>query len=581
MLVQATIMSVHSVLCLDSETPIIEYRRILQGHYKVLKITDPDQWLKVKMPFINLTLLDQTELSPWDSIDKYTVPASFDKHLETLRFSKKVVNYDDLVSRVTESRRILMEGRPGAGKSTLLRQIAKQWGHETELTDFALLVLVQLGRDVDTPILNLTALLELHPYSYQYTDRVEDILRRTGGKEICFLIDGFDEYIPAANPVKNDFVYRLVRREELPWSTVIVTSRPNASYSLRDHFDQNVEVFGFQSSQIHEYVNEFYSGDERKVQQFQGYLDEHINVKHMCYLPLHLTMILYYGKHAMLPDTESEMYKVFVLLTFTHYQFKLYQDEEEVEVEEFEQLKPDVYELFLNICQLAMDGILQRVEYFLESDISSTILTEIRLDTLGIFAIDRQRSKLQTVTKYTFTHGTFQEFLTAYYITTLPPDKQLDMIKESYLYPFKIVWKFFFGLIRDKNSSTALQLFSEFAAINNVTENGRLLLLRCAYELQTKESAEILAPALKYSIDFDKYSSPTPLFPHLIPTAYQTLTPYECIAVGYTLWMGSHLFSDLILDGHRISPNVEVCLGYIQNEALNGDVVLSGITHFK
>ena len=242
-------MSVHSVLCLHSETPIIEYRRILQGHYKVLKITDPDQWLKVKMPFINLTLLDQTELSPWDSIGKYTVPDSFDKHLETLLFSKKIMKYDDLVSRVTGGRRILMEGRPGAGKSTFLRQIAKQWGHETELTDFALLILVQLGRDVDTPILNFTALLELHPYSYQYTDRVEGMLSRTGGKDICFLIDGFDEYIPAANPIKNDFVYRLVQREELPWSTVIVTSRPNASYSLRDHFDHNVEVFGFQSSQ--------------------------------------------------------------------------------------------------------------------------------------------------------------------------------------------------------------------------------------------------------------------------------------------------------------------------------------------
>ena len=130
------------------------------------------------------------------------------------------------------------------------------------------------------------------------------------------------------------------------------------------------------------------------------------------------------------------------------------------------------------------------------------------------------------------------------------------------------------GIDRRPITKTARQFNQRFGYEDS---NG----IEIRYELQTEGSAEILAPALQYSIDFDKYSSPTPLFSHLMPTAYQTLTPYECIAVGYTLRMGSHLFSDLILDGHRISPNVEVCLGYIQNEALNGDVVLNGITHFK
>ena len=71
----------------------------------------------------------------------------------------------------------------------------------------------------------------------------------------------------------------------------IITLRPNASVELRKSVHTR-EGLGFLKEQIDEYIDKSYSNNPSKASEVKAYLRNHQNIQHMCYVPLHLVMIV-------------------------------------------------------------------------------------------------------------------------------------------------------------------------------------------------------------------------------------------------------------------------------------------------
>ena len=133
---------------------------------------------------------------------------------------------------------------------------------------------------------------------------------KSGGKGIVFALDGLDDYRP--KETKDNFIFKLIRGEQLQYSVVIVASRPAASQQIRKYASKHIEVLGFLREQIYEYIDSYYDNKPNQAQGLKTYLEQHPNVSHMCYLPIHIAMVtsLYEDNF---PQTETEIYRHFTL----------------------------------------------------------------------------------------------------------------------------------------------------------------------------------------------------------------------------------------------------------------------------
>ena len=480
-------ISLLAVLAIEywPEKPVNGYKNVLRGTYQKQPVTDPDHWLHVVMPFIDLTLTEGD-------------PSPVRKRFEYRMQGKYNLTVDGVVNSVKEGSKILIEGRPGVGKTTLLRHIAKQWAELKYLQNFRLVVLVLLGHTPSSRITNLDSMLEYHSHGYPDTASVARELGRTGGKGICFLLDALDEYLPQ----EGDFIHQLIKGQTLPNAAMIVTSRPNASYDLQQHFTRKIKVVGFLKHQIQQYISELPPSSAVIISE---YLNQHRNVERISYLPLHLAMVTYLALHServslLDLDTDTKIYHMFVNLTFRQ-RYKGWKNLDEIHSQAFSALSKLAFDATTRSGDYARQPLQRGYMYYKATLRLHHLRPELwaKLESFSILTINKQHEGAEEGVTVTFSHITFQEFFAAYYLTTLPHEEQMEAIEVSRIYPRVLMWRFFFGLLRTHPSETTTKLFEKYA---RARERPREVVM-CAYELQQTTIAEVLVQVLNYSVTFD------------------------------------------------------------------------------
>ena len=424
-----------------------EYSLELLQKYQDEPVIDSTQWIP-KMLERNITFVD----------------------LEMKEDGNDNIILDSFLHVIQDGMRISLTGRPGAGKSAVTRHIS-QYEHMEE--HFFLTIKFHLG-ELDDPVDNLDTLLKvhvksLHPSSIAF---ISNFIQRTSGKGVCFLLDGYDEYIPSRH---GNYINDLVSRKELTKSVVIVTSRPRAVKDIKHLFQRKNEIIGFGKRGIDTYLKQLHLSDAQNSTIY-CYLDNHPNIRQMCYLPLHLSMLAYIAiitdtSGLTLVDTETELYNNFLALTVKQYQ----NVRQNIAVESLKECfgdantETDLCNILRWISKIAFDGVNDRTQVFTSLSLSG--LSEIvnvnvsaEIEALSLFKIDTSydRDGIRLF-KYSYSHPTFQEFLAAFYLTTLPNDTQLSYIGYWWMHE---VYKFFFGLIRrmsQYDDETVMNLFIRFA----------------------------------------------------------------------------------------------------------------------
>ncbi len=448
-----------------------------------------DCWPPVQQSsFINVALLKNDKFPYFDEDTRQTVQKTMDDIYE----KKENISFEQLFSDIEPGARLLIEGRPGSGKTTLMNKVSSEWAKGKILRNVELLLHVPLRKFYNNASLDVTDIVTLFDSKVVHTSAHLGSLLNTG-EGVCIVLDGIDEYRHSSDC--NNLVSELMHCRSLPNAVVIAASRPAASQCFRGSATKRAEVLGFLRPQITDYVKQHYKSNEQKAIQLLTYLHNHQNIHRMCYLPLHLAMIVYLNdilgardQSDLMPKLETEVYLRFTIHTLLRDQHK-----ENTDVRNLakpEDLPPQKLGTFRRICALAYQQTLSSQPIFTRNDAKEIITEGIKLESLGLLTVDQQFMENGVEETYSFLHLTFQEFLGAWHISQLPDQQVLDCCKECGDLPhMSVVWRFFCGITKLEKDHE-LEAFGRL--VNPESKANTMRLLHYSYESQSKDSAKLL-----------------------------------------------------------------------------------------
>ena len=438
----------------------------------------PNTWPPVRAStFVDLALVHNDSHHVSDIYD-YSIRGDMDDILER----KRKVKYTDIFSSIQKGILVIIEGRPGCGKTTLTHKITRDWSRGPNILKGAQeLYLVSLRILALTNINSLSGILNIIYHNDEMSQKVANKLDNNDGEGACFIIDGLDEYKERDN--QDNVIYQLLHKEYLPKAMIIVASRPVGTVNVRDRASKRVEVLGFSKDQIKVYLEAYsFKTGNSSVSRLDTFLKDHVNVHHMCYLPVHAAMICYIYDNCdgEIASTETKIYELFTLLTIKR---MLKVNNDSTKITSLQMLEGSLHKSFDNICRLAFDMTVSSKQAVLENDIKSHLSDEVpSIHSLGLVTIDSTARLLDFEHLYSFLHLTFQEFLAAFHLTTLDEETQLITVREHISKnELIVVWKFYCGLVKFCNSKD-----QRLELIMNSMKKDDLLRFQCAIESKQK-----------------------------------------------------------------------------------------------
>ncbi len=463
-----------------------------------------DTWPPVgSKKFINLALIKQEPINYRKIFSQITIR----QDLDDIPLDKEKIEYEEILDSLTSRHVLFVEGRPGCGKTTFVHKITQDWaikvknGYKGPLR-LVLLVSLRVLNSIDEPKLDLSDILNLFKEDFEVS---EDLLIKRKGKGVCFIFDGLDEFL--FNNERNSIVSKIIMKEYLKCSTVIVASRPAATAPLRSRANKVVEVLGFLNKQILEYFDHYPFTDKSKIVELKKYLSDHPNVFHMCYLPIHAAMIAHlHDVTGHVPRTETEMYAHFTNLTIVRSLSKGM----EVNVNDIDvhNLSSDEQKVYNDICHLAFEKTILNKQVLQQSECKFKLSQGDEDVSLGLIVVDRTAGLYRYEKIYTFLHLTFQEYLAACYISKLSTVEQCQLIQlHGSQNHMLVVWKFYCGMIKIIPGGD-----DRFKSILRLTAGRFLHHLQCAYESQQSLACTQVLKSMGYHIQLKNEYLSTPDF---------------------------------------------------------------------
>ena len=426
---------------------------------------------------------------------------------------------EDIFAKL-KKKKILLVGRPGIGKTMFCTKMIRDWAREKlfinsqngQITELNFAFLIKFRRLNSVDKLSLRQLLEMSEYLPKgcLSDQVWKCILDHPDK-VLMLFDGLDEFHDISSTVSEEvnkkyrqsdhedemplatLYSKIVNEELLPGSAVVTSIRPSAVSSVtRLPFNRTVEILGFSSQEVEEYVKNFtkdaveslsdagetaaknFSDAGKKIWQ---HINTNMNLFSLCYIPVNcfiicscLLQILVYFKESGknltgvgLPTKLTQIYKRAVkLFYFKHneqYRFKRLTRKEILS----DNLPPEMEKKFKLLRKVAFNGIKERRLIFVKSEVQG-------LENSSLFhqMPDRQVGPFEYEAQFCFMHLTMQEFLAAQHITD--PDTMneeelrrfvSDNIKKG---EWQVVLQFVAGLLGERDDKS-IEIFTSLLPV--------------------------------------------------------------------------------------------------------------------
>ena len=386
--------------------------------------------------YINLVHIDRSKskgkISEYDEVTKAMVQHG---DVDVVHAKKWPIDFDKIAAGVPSigpRHVVLVEGAPGVGKSTFAWEFCRRWERGEIAQQYQLVLLLRL-RDGQMSQAKALGDLIYHPFEV-VQQAVVTHLGHSLGLNTLFVFEGFDE-LPDACRKDDSLFLQLIQGKILPHATVMVTSRPWALQFLvwkyTDRIFQHIEILGFTTKQISEYVTSVLSENDAK--SLDTYIKHHPQLKGCMYIPLNTVIVVtvYQESQASgspMPTTLTELYiamsRVLLIRYLSSHPNMARSIMGSIAVFNDMPVPWIIQKYFTDLCKLAYNGIVKS-NYNVQLIFGESDLPE-DFDNLGFMdSVTELYVTRGTVSSHNFLHLTFQEFLAAVHISNLSPEEEL------------------------------------------------------------------------------------------------------------------------------------------------------------
>ena len=415
-------------------------------------------------------------------------------------------------------RTILVEGAPGSGKTGLTKEIAFRWANRDLLLDIKIVFVLHLRDPEVQQINNIEAFISYCSERWHVSnEQAKCAIEQLTDSEDCtglFLIDGFDEY--PSKLQQRSFVRSLINGEVFPQVLMFITSRPNASFAIKHSVDKIVEIIGFAEEEQKQYIIDSLKSHPGKESQLNEHLKELPIIKSYCRIPLNLAVLVHLILNdTSLPETLTQLNEKFILhIIYRH--MKKHNVQQLSPLTKLSDIEDPQHKGFIhNLAKLAFNGVKENKLVFTSKEMKEACpQTDILPDGINGFGLLQSMKHFASngvgvTTSFNFTHYVFQEYLAAFYVSTLTDKEQYTLmisectgeqcssydlmsgISDRMFYweisfwnsHFSVMWSMYIGITKGK--SIAFKRFlQEFKADRNVLHG----LLLFQYLMETNNS---------------------------------------------------------------------------------------------
>ena len=329
---------------------------------------------------------------------------------------------------------ILIEGVPGVGKTVLSKEIAFQWAKNALLVHKVFVLLLVL-RDRNLKAVNtLESLMEHIFRTESNTKTLVNYFLNTKGKDVTLILDGYDEL--SEEQRQNSFITDIIECKVLPECDVVITSRPTASENLHAKAQCRVEVLGFTEKDRLDYIHHAFEGMDDKIKAVQSYLESHSMINALCYIPLNMTILLHLFQsttsQARLLDTQTRLYENFIKSTIRRF-LKITTMLKFPEGADFSALHEPHNTVFQELSKLAYDGLTKDQIIFSMNEVAKACPhVTTNSDNCNGLGLIQAACYSDDCVSFNFIHFSIQEYMAAYYITSLPDKQQIKLLKNTF-----------------------------------------------------------------------------------------------------------------------------------------------------
>ena len=373
-----------------------------------------------------------------------------------------------------QSKKILIVGRPGIGKTLFLTKWIKDWASDKAFNGELLPFFLKFRKFNSVRELGLRRLLSTSEYSEtDLSDQVWDYIRKNP-ERVLILFDGLDEFLDRSSIAKaancedlekqmplSALFYNIVEGNLLRGATALTTTRPSAVEEVYRHlrFDKTIEILGFASEQVKDYVENF-TNDEEDVQDAGKKIWEHIktnmNIFSLCYIPVNcliicscLLQILKFQLTGVdFPTSLTEIYQRCVKIFFFRHDEHRAEDLRREDINS-KDLPPEVEKKIKPLAKLAFDGLTQKRLIFGQKEVPEDLVNCALFHRLP----DSRHGAFTYEAQYCFIHLTMQEFLAAKHITETMKEEELRTFVAGHIEngEWQLVLQFVAGLLGEQS----------------------------------------------------------------------------------------------------------------------------------
>ena len=338
-------------------------------------------------------------------------------------------------------RSILVIGRPGIGKTVLTEKLLRDWANKVDKYYSDKIAFYFKLRWFSNYELESMSLKEFLRYGTRLTEEdFESIYEQImdNPQQAVLIFDGLDElygnplkWLERASVIPDDantimppinLFIKLVLGGILKGATILVTSRPNANdFYSKFRFDRNVEIIGFTSDKIEEYVTRFCNNNNKSdlKSKIWNHIKSSSELLNLCYIPVNSFIVC-----GTLSDCISEPGNDISTLPTTL--TEIYQNA----LRYFEKRDHDrngilmTGETLKKFQELAFRGMKNDRLIFDQEFVDEEMKKSFLLNSLS-------NPVLPIQTQFCFIHLTIQEFLAATYVTeTFTPEQIKKFISD-------------------------------------------------------------------------------------------------------------------------------------------------------